>query len=144
MGAGPLRYEVIEPLRRVRVTLEANETQPIAFDLVLEGIVPCMLEDREDRRTLHGYRHTANQIRYHQTGTARGWVEVAGQRTEVGPDSWIMTRDHSWGSAPMSGCVSPISRLTRWTAGRLLRWQSGIPCTSSARMVRVTHFINTT
>ena len=78
VGAGPLRYEVIEPLRRVRVTLEANETQPIAFDLVLEGIVPCMLEDREDRRTLHGYRHTANQIRYHQTGTARGWVEVAG------------------------------------------------------------------
>lgn len=107
VGAGPLRYEVIEPLRRVRVTLEANETQPIAFDLVLEGIVPCMLEDREDRRTLHGYRHTANQIRYHQTGTARGWVEVAGQRTEVGPDSWIMTRDHSWGIRPDVGVRIP-------------------------------------
>ncbi len=107
IDVGPLRYEVIEPLKQVRVVLEPNATQPVAFDLVLEGIVPCMLEEREDRRNLHGFRHTANQIRYHQTGSARGWVEVEGKRTEVTPETWIMTRDHSWGIRPDVGVRIP-------------------------------------
>ncbi|CAB1367316.1 conserved protein of unknown function [Denitratisoma oestradiolicum] len=97
VNVGPLRYEVIEPLNKIRVVLEKNDVQPIAFDLILEGIVPCVTEDREDRRTVTGYRRVADQIRYHQTGTARGWVEVDGVRTEVTPETWIMTRDHSWG-----------------------------------------------
>ncbi|HQR04121.1 MAG: hypothetical protein JSR19_09455 [Proteobacteria bacterium] len=103
VDAGPIRYEIIEPLRKIRVILEKNEAQPIAFDLLLEGIVPCFVEEREDRRTVTGYRRTADQIRYHQTGTARGWVEVDGQRTEVTPETWIMTRDHSWGVRPNVG-----------------------------------------
>jgi len=107
IDVGPLKYEVIAPLKQVRVRLEPNEVQPVAFDLLLEGIVPCMLEEREDRRNLHGFRHTANQIRYHQTGTARGWVEVAGRRTEVTPETWIMTRDHSWGVRPDVGVRIP-------------------------------------
>ncbi len=107
IDVGPLKYEVIEPLKQVRVVLEPNATQPVAFDLLLEGIVPCMLEEREDRRNLHGFRHTANQIRYHQTGSARGWVEVAGKRTEVTPETWVMTRDHSWGIRPDVGVRIP-------------------------------------
>jgi hypothetical protein len=107
IDASPLAYVVLEPLKRVRVALAPNGAQPVAFELELEGIVPCMLEDREDRRNLHGFRHTANQIRYHQTGTARGWVEVEGQRTEVRPSEWIMTRDHSWGVRPDVGVKIP-------------------------------------
>lgn len=107
VNVGPLRYEVQAPLQRVRVQLEATPAQPIAYDLVLEGLVPCMLEDREDRRTLNGYRRTADQIRYHQVGTARGWVEVEGRRTEVTPEHWTMTRDHSWGVRPGVGAPLP-------------------------------------
>ena len=107
VDVGPLRYEVQAPLQRVRVVLEPTPTQPIAYDLVLEGLVPCMLEDREDRRTLKGYRRTADQIRYHQVGTARGWVEVEGRRTEVTPETWTMTRDHSWGIRPGVGAPLP-------------------------------------
>lgn len=103
IDVGPLRYEVVEALQGIRVVLEKNDTQPIAFDILLEGIVPCVLEEREDRRTLSGYRHSANQIRYHQTGTARGWVEVDGVRSEITPETWIMTRDHSWGIRPDVG-----------------------------------------
>lgn len=103
VDVGPLRYEIVEPLRRIRVVLERSAIQPIAFDLLLEGCVPCMLEEREDRRTLSGYRHSADQIRYHQTGTATGWIEVEGLRTEVTPETWIMTRDHSWGIRPNVG-----------------------------------------
>lgn len=103
IDVGPLHYEVMEPLRRVRVALEKSDIQPIAFDLILEGIVPCVTEEREDRRTATGYRHSADQIRYHQIGTATGWIEVDSHRIDVSPDTWIMTRDHSWGIRPGVG-----------------------------------------
>lgn len=109
VDVGPLSYEVLEPLKRVRVSLAANEAQPIAFEVELEGIVPCFVEDREDRRGITGFRRTADQIRYHQTGIARGWVEVGGVRTEITPDTWIMTRDHSWGIRP--GVGLPLTDL---------------------------------
>lgn len=104
VDVGPIRYEILEPLRLIRVVLEPNDVQPIAFDLVLQGTVPCVTEEREDRRNLTRYRRTADQIRYHQTGVvAGGWIDVDGERTEVGPDTWIMTRDHSWGVRPGVG-----------------------------------------
>ena len=109
IDVGPLRYEVIEPLRQVRVRLDGTNQQPIAFDLLLDGLLPCMLEDREDRRTLTGYRHSANQIRYHQTGVASGWIELQGQRHQVTPEDWVMTRDHSWGLRP--GVGAPLTDL---------------------------------
>ncbi len=108
IDVGPLRYEVVEPLRSVRVVLEPNDVQPLAWDLLLEGSVPCVVEEREDRRTLTGYRRSADQIRYHQTGiVARGWIELEGRRFEVSPATWVMTRDHSWGLRPSVGVPSP-------------------------------------
>ncbi|MBV6423955.1 MAG: hypothetical protein NAOJABEB_01765 [Steroidobacteraceae bacterium] len=104
IDVGPLRYEVVEPLRTVRVVLERNDVQPLAYDLLLEGSVPCVVEEREDRRTLTGYRRSADQIRYHQTGVVKsGWIELEGQRFDVAPGEWIMTRDHSWGLRPSVG-----------------------------------------
>lgn len=110
LNVGPIRYEILEPLKKIRVVLEKNDIQPIAFDLVLEGTVPCFTEEREDRRTMRGYRRTADQIRYHQTGRAEGWVEVQGVRTEVTRDTWVMTRDHSWGIRPSVG--APVMDVT--------------------------------
>ena len=95
IGAGPIRYEIVEPLRQVRFTLEANDTQPIAFDWLFEGVLPATLEDRTHNR--QGYRVSADLVRFHQIGTCSGWVEVDGERTELTPDSWVSTRDHSWG-----------------------------------------------
>ena len=40
---------------------------------------------------------SAELVRYHQTGVASGWVEVDGERTEITPETWVSTRDHSWG-----------------------------------------------
>ena len=40
---------------------------------------------------------SASLLRYHQIGVASGWVEVDGDRTEITPDTWLSTRDHSWG-----------------------------------------------
>ena len=102
-AVGPIRYEVVAPLESVRMVLEPTEAQPIAFDVTFEGAVPPFVEEREDWRTRSGFRHVADQIRYHQTGVARGWVEVDGERTIVSPDEWVSTRDHSWGVRPDVG-----------------------------------------
>jgi hypothetical protein len=94
-AVGPIRYEVVEPLRRVRFVLEPNEVQPIAFDIEFDSVVPPKLEERSHLRDQ--YRVSADLVRYHQTGVASGWVEVDGVRTEIDPEEWVSTRDHSWG-----------------------------------------------
>jgi hypothetical protein len=92
---GPIRYEVLEPMQRVRFALDANDVQPIAFDWVFEAAVPPFLEDRTNTRA--GYRVSSDLVRYHQIGVGSGWVEIDGERSEIDSDSWVSTRDHSWG-----------------------------------------------
>ena len=94
-SVGPIHYEVVEPLQRVRFRLEPNEVQPISFDIEFEAVVPPRLEERTHLRD--GFRVSADLVRYHQTGVASGWVEVDGERTTVDPETWVCTRDHSWG-----------------------------------------------
>jgi hypothetical protein len=128
---GPVRYEVLEPLQRVRFALDADDTQPIAFDWVFEASLAPQLEERSHRRSPSGYRVATDLVRYHQIGLASGWVEVEGERTEITPDTWVSTRDHSWGvrydvglpptdvdpTDPMAG----LSFLMFWSPSRLER-----------------------
>ena len=94
-AVGPIHYEVIEPLQRVRFQLEPNEVQPIAFDIQFAPAVPPPhLEERTHLRAQ--FRVSADLVRYHQTGVASGWLEIDGHRTEISPDTWVATRDHSW------------------------------------------------
>lgn len=94
---GPLSYEIVDPLDTVRVRLEANDVQPIAFDLLIRGVVPARMEDREVHRSPHANRVVNDVVRYHQTGVAEGWIEVDGVRVDAASDEWVGTRDHSWG-----------------------------------------------
>lgn len=94
-SVGPIHYEILEPRRAIRFRLEPNECQPIAFDWTFEAAIPPAIEDRTHMRTQ--YRTSADLVRYHQIGVASGWVEVDGERVELDPDSWVSTRDHSWG-----------------------------------------------
>jgi len=103
---GPIRYEVVEPLRSVRFVLEPNDVQPIAFDCLFEAALPPAFEDRTHIRVRN--RISAELVRYHQIGRCSGWIEVDGERTDLSPDRWVSTRDHSWGvrygvGLPMSG-----------------------------------------
>jgi len=103
VNAGPISYEVLEPLQCVRVRLVANDIQPIAFDIIFKAVAACVLEEREDRRDMRGYRKATDQIRYHQTGVVCGWLEISGQRTDISEHSWVSTRDKSWGVRPQVG-----------------------------------------
>jgi hypothetical protein len=92
---GPIHYQVDVPLKTVTFALDANATQPVAFEWQFDAIVPPFMEDRSHMRS--GYRVATDLVRYHQIGLARGWVEVDGERTEFSPETWVSTRDHSWG-----------------------------------------------
>lgn len=92
---GPIHYEVVRPLEAIRFRLEPNETQPIAFDWLFERVLPPFIEERTHRRD--AFRVAADLVRYHQIGKASGWIEIEGERTEMTPESWVSTRDHSWG-----------------------------------------------
>ena len=96
-GVGPVRYEVIEPLKQVRFILEPNDIQPIAFDIVLTGVTPPFFEDRNLNRSLVSQRVDMNVIRYHQGGWASGTVAVDGHTEEIEDEQWFGFRDHSWG-----------------------------------------------
>ena len=97
LTAGPLRYEVVEPLKAVRFVLEPNDVQPISFDLVLHGVTPPFFEERTLTRNKRTGRVEVDVIRYHQGGWVSGSLTLDGVTHEVTPDEWFGFRDHSWG-----------------------------------------------
>ena len=97
IGAGPIDYEIIVPYRRVRFACAANDAVPISFEWIFDAAVPPRLERRDRQHARRGTRLDIDVLRYHQIGLASGWVEVDGARTEISPDTWFTTRDHSWG-----------------------------------------------
>ena len=82
-AVGPIRYEVIEPLREVRFALDPNPVLPISFEWTISGPLPPAMESREVHVSRDRYRIDADIIRYHHGGTARGWVEIDGDRVDV-------------------------------------------------------------
>jgi len=122
---GPVHYEIVEPLRQVRVRLEPNDVQPVAFDVVLSGVTPPFFEERNlvrDRRT---GRVDVDVVRYHQGGWASGTVTVDGQTYEVHPDEWFGFRDHSWGvrqsvGAPPAGLIPPRAAAGEASTSRMI------------------------
>lgn len=96
-SVGPITYEILDPLSRVRIALDDNDVVPIAFDLVIEGVVPPAVEEQEVHTSRSRYRIDADVVRFHQTGVASGWVAVDGSPVEVSASTWVGSRDRSWG-----------------------------------------------
>ena len=91
---GPLSYEVIEGLKRVRWALGDNE-YGISWEVEFEGKMPPHEEIPQFSRSRG--RLVENICRYAQSGRAYGWVKVEGKKYDLKPDSWYAHRDHSWG-----------------------------------------------
>jgi hypothetical protein len=105
-SVGPVQYEIVEPLRQVRVRLEPNDRQPISFDLVLAAVTPPFFEERNVARDRRTGRIDVDVVRYHQGGWASGTITVDGETHDVRPEEWFGFRDHSWGVRQSVG-VSP-------------------------------------
>ena len=93
---GPIRIEVLEPLKKLKVTVE--KTAGIAAELVFECRSFPIEEPRFIRR--QGPRMLIDYTRMTQNGRYTGWIEVDGVRTSLAPGS-LGTRDRSWGIRPI-------------------------------------------
>ena len=93
-AVGPLKIEVLEGLRRHRLSLAPNESG-IAFELeFIASLNPH--EEKAHLRRRDG-RVTENMARAQQLGRYRGWLEFDGTRHTVDAAQWRGQRDHSWG-----------------------------------------------
>lgn len=102
---GGYRVEVTEPLKKIRIVLE--ETEGIAADLSWNGLFDVVQEQPHLMR--QGNRVTLDAQRFAQLGSWSGYLEIDGQRIDVDPDTWIGSRDRSWGIRPV-GEAEPAGR----------------------------------
>ncbi|WP_411288292.1 hypothetical protein [Phenylobacterium sp.] len=93
---GPIRIEVLEPLQRLKVTVERAEG--LACELTFEGRAFPIEEPRFTKRI--GPRLFMDYTRLTQNVRVAGWLEVDGERRELGP-GWTGSRDRSWGIRPV-------------------------------------------
>lgn len=95
---GPIRVEVLEPLRRLRLTVDAPE-QGVRAELTFDrrsGVI----EEPHFRHQI-GVRVMLDYTRLTQFGTWEGWIELDGTRHELSTaDTWG-SRDRSWGVRPV-------------------------------------------
>ena len=91
---GPLTIQVVEGLRRHRLTLAPNDSG-ISFDLTFLATLHPHEEEPHFRR--RGGRVSEDMARAQQFGRFHGWIEVAGRRFDLDGEPWLGQRDHSWG-----------------------------------------------
>lgn len=91
---GPFSLTVIEGLKTIRVTAGENE-HDISFDLTWHSESAPIEEPVTLTRSFN--RVTEHLTRFVQTGRWSGWIEVAGDRLKVDPETWWGQRDRSWG-----------------------------------------------
>jgi hypothetical protein len=97
-AVGPFRVEVIEPLQRIRLVCDGDD-HGIGFDLTWEGSFPAVDEARHLWRS--GPKVLLDAQRFAQVGTWEGELRVDGVAHDVRPDTWLGTRDRSWGIRPV-------------------------------------------
>lgn len=136
ISVGPLRLDIIEPLRTLRLRCDEND-YGIAFDLEWRGLHEPYFEDRIVRYS--GGRKVYDRSNYDQCCEVTGTITVAGQELTVSPKTWVGVRDHSWGhgrtgGAPSSAIAPDTSRdprrgftMRQWTMmrmpDRVMFWQ---------------------
>ena len=98
LEVGPYRVEVIEPLRKIRLVLDAAD-RGLAFDITWEGSHPAVMEQPHLMRT--GPRAIIEASRFAQMGSWSGTLHVDGEDLAVDPDTWLGSRDRSWGIRPV-------------------------------------------
>ena len=98
MCAGPMRIDVIEPLRRTRVVLDDNESG-LGCELEFSARTGAI---QEGRQTLwQGARRFMDATRFDQFGVWSGTVRTPEGDINVGPAECRATKDRSWGFRPV-------------------------------------------
>jgi hypothetical protein len=97
-AVGPLTVQVLEPMRTIRVIVEACD-HGIEADVTFEARAVAVEEGRRTRT--HGNVAVMDVTRFTQNGTWSGWVTIDGTRIELDARVARGTRDRSWGIRPV-------------------------------------------
>lgn len=108
MEVGPLRIRIVEPLRKIHITLGDNPSR-LQFEMLWEGTSPPILEKHHIAENRG--RRTTDQTRYTQAGKVGGWMDFQGVRTDLDPEKWFGSRDHSWG---VYASRPPLGPQSKW------------------------------
>jgi hypothetical protein len=100
LACGPIRIEIVEPLRQLRVIVDG---EGIAADITFTGRAFPIEEPRFTWRI--GPRTMMDYTRLTQNGHYQGWISVDGAREALAPGV-MGTRDRSWGVRPI-GAADP-------------------------------------
>ena len=92
LTVGPIRIDVVEPMRRLRVTCGPNDSG-VECDVTFVARTEAIEEPRFQQRA--GTRIVMDYTRFTQFGRYEGWVSVDGERTDV--TGLVGSRDRSWG-----------------------------------------------
>ncbi len=95
---GPFAIEVVEPMRRLRVTLEENETG-ISADLLFTARTAAVEEGRQTARS--GRSLTMDVTRFAQFGRWQGEIRYDGHTVPIDAERVPGTKDRSWGIRPV-------------------------------------------
>jgi hypothetical protein len=98
LEVGPFRLEVVEPMRRIRLVIDDNDTG-IGCDLEFSARTACIEEGRQTWRP-HG-RVLMDATRFAQLGRWRGRIRYDGHSVDVDPTHVMGTKDRSWGLRPV-------------------------------------------
>jgi len=97
-SAGPLRIEVVRPMRELRVVIEPNDTE-VTCDLTFHAKAPPI---QEPKNVMYdGVRLIMDTQRFTQYGSWQGSFSVGGRRIEVTRQTVLGNRDKSWGMRPV-------------------------------------------
>ncbi len=95
---GPFEIEVVEPMRRIRVRLDDNETG-IAGELLFSARTAAVEEGRQTHR--NGPSLGMDVTRFAQFGSWEGEIRVAGRSLAIERQRVYGTKDRSWGIRPV-------------------------------------------
>lgn len=99
-AVGPLRLELLEPMRAIRLVLDDNAFG-IALDVTCRNtVVPA--EDPVEVTRVDG-RLVSERLTYELTGRCSGWVRVGDTTVDLSAGTDSFFRNHSWGYQPGRG-----------------------------------------
>jgi len=103
LRVGPFEIEILEPMKRLRVTLDDNETG-IAGELLWHPRTANIEEGHQLARRRVGRMEAT---RFNQFGSWEGEIRYAGRSLAIDPARVRGTKDRSWGIRPVGDPAPP-------------------------------------
>jgi hypothetical protein len=110
MIVGPVRYQMLEALKRWRLTADGER---VKMDVTFDALMPAIGADGQGRSGTGSSAEARGFVgkgHLEQAGRWSGWIEVGGQRSSLGAEA-RGNRDKSWGPR-------------RWGGPKMWRWFS--------------------